>query len=80
MLYARGEPAWLKPLVAIGRELLFIYVLHPLLGYRLFHFLGWHDRFGSPAVALMLLASFVVTYFILRALPGPVRMVHWVLD
>ena len=75
-LYAWGEPAWLGPLVAMGRQSLFIYVLHHLVGYTLFHFLGWHDRFGFPAVALMFLVSFVVIYFILRALAGPVRVMH----
>lgn len=59
---------------------LFIYILHHLVGYTLFHFLGWHDQFGFPAVALMLLASFIVIYVILRALPGPVRVVHRVLS
>jgi uncharacterized membrane protein len=75
-LHERREPSWLGPLVAMGREALFIYVLHHLGGYTLFHFLGWHDRFGFPVVTLMLLASFVIIYFILRALPGPVRAVH----
>jgi len=75
-LYALRESAWLDPLVAMGREALFIYVLHHLVGYTLFHFLGWHERFGFPALALMLAASFAVIYFILRALPGPVRAVH----
>ena len=60
----------------MGRESLFIYILHHLVGYTLFHFLGWQDRFGLPAVTLMFLASFVVIYFILRALPGPVGVVH----
>ena len=64
------------PLVAMGRESLFIYILHHLVGYTLFHFLGWQDRFGLPAVTLMLLASFAVIYLILRVLPGPVRMMH----
>jgi hypothetical protein len=40
---------------------------------------SWHDRFGFPAVTLMLLASFVIIYFILRVLPGRVRLVHRVL-
>jgi hypothetical protein len=79
-LCARGAPTWLRPLVAIGRESLFICVLPPLLDYTLFHCPGWHDRFGSPAVALMLPASFGVIYSILYVLPGPVRMVHRVLD
>lgn len=75
-LYDRREAAWLAPLVAMGREALFIYVLHHLVGYTLFYFLGWHDRFGFPAATLMLSASFVIICFILRALPGPVRAVH----
>jgi uncharacterized membrane protein len=79
-LYARGEPAWLEPLMMMGRASLFIYILHHLVGYTLFHFLGWHDQFGFPTVALMLLASFIVIYVILRALPGPVRVVHRVLS
>lgn len=79
-LYARREPAWLRPLVAIGQESLFIYILHHLISYTIFHFLGWHDRFVFPAVTLMLLASFVVIYFILRALPGLMRGVHRVLS
>jgi uncharacterized membrane protein len=79
-LYARGEPAWLEPLMMMGRASLFIYILHHLVGYTLFHFLGWHDQFGFPAVALMLLALFMVIYVILRALPGPVRVVHRVLS
>ncbi len=61
-LYARREPAWPGPLVTMGREALFIYVLHHLVGYTLFYYLGWHDRFGFPAVTLMLLASFAVIY------------------
>ncbi len=78
-LYQRREPSWLGPLVAMGREALFIYVLHHLVGYTLFHFLGWHDRFGFPAVTLMLLVSFAAIYIILRALPGLVRAVHRIL-
>ncbi len=76
VLYQRRKPSWLGPLVAMGREALVIYVLHHLVGYTLFHFLGWHDRFGFPAVTLMLLSSFAVIYVILRALPVPVRVVH----
>lgn len=75
-LYDRWEPVWLEPLVTMGRASLFIYVLHHLVSHTIFHFLGWHDRFGFPAVILMLLASFVVIYSILRALPGPMRAVH----
>jgi uncharacterized membrane protein len=67
-LYARREPAWLRPLVVMGREALVTYILHHLVGYTLFHFLGWHDRFGFPAVVLMLLASFAVFYFVLGTL------------
>lgn len=78
-LYTQREPVWLEPLVVMGRTALFVYVLHHLVGYTLFHFLGWHDRFGFPAVTLMLVVSFTVIYFILRALPGPVRAVHRVL-
>lgn len=74
--YARGKAAWLEPLVAMSRASLFIYTLHHLVGYTLFYFLGWHDRFGFPAAALLLLASFVVIYLTLRVLPGPVRAVH----
>ena len=74
--YARREAAWLEPLVATGRASLFIYTLHHLVGYTLFYFLGWHDRFGFPAVTLMTLTSFVVIYLTLRVLPGPVRAVH----
>jgi hypothetical protein len=40
---------------------------------------SWHDQFDFPAVTLMLLASFVIIYFILRVLPGRVRLVHRVL-
>ena len=54
-------------------------LLHHLVGYTLFYFLGWHDRFGFPAVALMLMASFVIIYLIPRVLPSPVRAVHRVL-
>lgn len=75
-LYTQREPVWLGPLVVMGRAALFVYVLHHLVGYTLFHFLGWHDRFGFPAVTLMLLASLVVIYSVLRALPGPVRAVR----
>ncbi len=64
-LYAGWEPSWLSPLVALGRESLFIYVLHHLVGYTLFYFLDWHDRFSFPAVTLMLLTSFAAIYFIL---------------
>jgi uncharacterized membrane protein len=78
-LYAWREPAWLGPLVVMGRQSLFIYVLHHLVGYTLFHFLGWHDRFGFATVTWMLLVSFVVVYFILRVLPRLVRVVHRVL-
>ena len=78
-LYARRKQAWLGPLVTMGRASLFVYVLHHLVGYTLFHFLGWHDRFGFPAATLMLAASFAIIYLILRTLPGPVRAVHRVL-
>ena len=72
-LYARGRPAWAEPLVWMGRNSLFIYCLHHLVSYTLFYFLGWHDRFGFPAVGAMLLASLVLIYALLRALPGPLR-------
>jgi uncharacterized membrane protein len=75
-LYTQREPVWLEPLVVMGRAALFVYVLHHLVGYTLFHFLDWHDRFGFPAVTLMLLASLLVIYSVLRALPGPVRAVR----
>lgn len=78
-LCAGREPVSLEPLVAMGRASLFIYLLHHLVSHTIFHFLGWHDRFGFPAVTLMLGASFVIIYFILRVLPGRVRLVHRVL-
>jgi len=80
VLYTWREPAWLGLLVTMGQASLFVYVLHHLVGYTLFHFLGWHDQFGFPVVTLMLLASFVVICFILRALPGPMRAVRRVLS
>lgn len=67
-------PAYLADVV-YGRTPLFIYTLHHLVGYALFYFLGWHDRFGFPAAALLLLASFVVIYLTLyRCNNGSLRM------
>lgn len=71
--HTQGCPMWTDPLVRMGQNSLFIYCLHHLVGYTLFYFLGWHNRFGSPAVAAMLSISFVLTYILLRALPGSLQ-------
>jgi hypothetical protein len=71
---ARGRRA-LRWLGVLGYETLFLYVLHHLIGFRLFHLLGWvngrswrgqYGIFGVPQATLLLLALLVCMYLLAR--------------
>ncbi len=70
----------LKPLEMMGRESLFIYIAHYLLGYSVFGLFNKHHVFGLAESAVMLLVTFVLLYLLLRYLPGLVRRIHSIID
>jgi hypothetical protein len=68
--------SWLRTL---GKETLFLYVLHHLIGYRLFYFFGaitghtWQGHYGifsTGTATAMLLAMMVILFMATRLWMG----------
>jgi uncharacterized membrane protein YeiB len=84
-------PRLLRPLARPGQTAMMIYVMHHLLGYRLFYHLGWvtghrwegrYGAFGPGAASLLLLALLAILYglteswLICRPRIGPAALVR----
>ncbi|HID62247.1 MAG TPA: DUF1624 domain-containing protein [Anaerolineae bacterium] len=77
---ARGYLGFLEPLELMGRNALFIYILHHLIGYDGFYLLKRQNAFSFTASGFMVVLGYGLIYLLLHSQPRLMKRIHVFLD